>query len=193
MSSKWALVLGGLSIAVSLDAFPQSKGAPSGGVEDIYIVRSVRDSRSFLPSDFCAEARIGFSNGGGAEDKFTFRSTATRDADGLMTNASVKPVGNLHGCFGPTADSLVWKFYAEGAVGAISFKGRGECVQKRNVPEEGMTPTRCFLDLYDISNPYVGGLVTSNAINSYQDLGDVSLPAGYTQSGIFTLRLWKRR
>lgn len=193
MNRAQALILGGLSLAVSMDALAQSQGAPSSGVEDIYIVRSVRDSRSFLPSDFCAEARIGFSNGGGAEDKFTFRSTATRDADGLMTSASVKPVGNLHGCFGPTADPMVWKFYAEGAVGAVSFKGRGECVQKRNVPQEGLTPTRCFLDLYELSKPYAGGLATSNAINSYNELGDVSLPPGYTQAGIFTLRLWKRR
>lgn len=193
MNRIWVLVLGSMSSALALDAFPQSKGAPGGGVEDIYVVRSVRESRSFLPSDFCAQARIGFSNSGGAEDKFTFRSTATRDADGLMTSASVKAVGNLHGCFGPTADATVWKFYAEGAVGSVSFKGLGECVQKRNVPEEGLTPTRCFLELYDVSKPYVGGLATSNAINSYSEVGDVSLPPGYTQAGIFTLRLWKRR
>jgi len=194
MNRASALFLGGLSLVVSMDAFPQTqpKSASASRVEDIYIARSVRESRSW-PTEFCAEARTGFPTGGGAEDKFTLRSTATRGSDGLMINASVQAIGSLHGCFGPTGDSLVWKFYAEGALGTTTFKGRGECVQKKNLPEEGMTPTRCFLDLYDISNAYVGGLATSNAMNSYSDVGDVSLPAGYTQAGIFTLRLWKRR
>ena len=186
-------MLGGLSLVISIDAFPQSKGAPSGGVEDIYVVRSVREYRSFA-SIFCAQEKTGFSAEAGAEDKFTFRSTATRGSDGLMTSANVQAVGSLHGCFGATADPLVFKFYAEGVLGTISFKGRGECAWvKRNYPDEGLTPTRCFLDIHEISKPYVGGLVTSNAINSFQDLGDVSLPPGYTQTGIFTLRLWKRR
>jgi hypothetical protein len=178
-----------------MDASPQaqSKSARGGGVEDIYIVRSVRESRT-IATQFCAAEKIGFSAESGAEDKFTLHSTASRGSDGLMTNSKVKPVGSLHACFGPTAEPLVFNFYAEGAVGAVTFKGRGECVWvKRNHPEEGITPGRCFLDLRDISSPYVAGLATSNAINSFQDLGDVSLPRGYMQVGIFTLRLWKRR
>jgi len=195
MNRAWALILGGLSLAVSMDAFPQapSKSPPGKSVEDIYVVRSVRDLRTFA-SEFCAAARTGFSAESGAEDKFTFHSMATRASDGLMTNSKVQAVGSLHGCFGATADALVFKFYAEGAIGKIAFKGRGECVWvKRNHPEEGIYPTRCFLDLYDISSPYVGGLATSNRINSFQNLGEVSLPPGYTQTDIFTLRLWKRR
>jgi hypothetical protein len=192
MNKARALILSGLSLAVSMDALAQSQGAPAGGVEDIYIVRSVRDSRSF-PSDFCAETRTGFFAGAGAEDKFTLRSTATRDADGLMTSASVKPVGSLHACIAPAAVPMVLSFYAEGAVGAVSFKGRGECVQKRDVPEGGIASIRCFLDIYDVSKPYVGGLATSNAISSSKIVGDESSPPGYTQVGIFTLRLWNRR
>jgi hypothetical protein len=194
MSRAWTLILGGLSLVVSIDAFPQaqSKSAPGSGVEDIYIARAVRESRDW-PSAFCAEARTGFPTGGGAEDKFTFRSTATRGSDGLLTNSNVKEIGTLHGCFGPTADPLVWNMYAEGALGTTTFKGRGECVQKKDYPEPGMTPTRCSIDLYDLSNGYIGGTATSNAINSYSNLGEWSLPAGYTQIGIYTFRLWKRR
>ena len=193
MNRAQALILGGLSLAVSMDAVAQSQGDPTGGVEDIYIVRSVRESRTFA-TNFCDPAKTGFSADAGAEDKFTLHSTATRASDGLMTNSKAQPVGSLHGCFGATAAPLVFNFYAEGTLGAITFKGRGECVWvKRNHPEEGMTPVRCFLDLFDVSKPYVAGLATSNAVNSFQDLGDVSLPRGYTQVGIFTLRLWKRR
>jgi len=195
MNRTCALILGGLSLAVSIDAFPQaqSKSASASRIEDIYIARSVRESRGW-PTEFCAEARTGFPTAGGAEDKFTFQSTATRGSDGLMTSTSVKAIGNYRGCFGPTPDALTWKFYMEGALGSITFKGRGECAYvKQNYPEEGMTPARCFAELHDLSNGYVGGLMTSNAINSYSNLGDVSLPPGYTQTGIFTFRLWKRR
>jgi len=194
MNRACALILGGLSLVVSIDALPQAqpKSAAGKSVEDIYIARTVRESRDF-PTAFCAEARTGFPAGGGAEDKFTFRSTATRASDGLLTNSNVKEIGTLHGCYGPTADALVWKMYAEGALGTITFKGRGECVQKSNYPEPGMTPTRCFIELYDLPNGYVGGMATANNMNSYTTTGEFSTPTGYTQVGIFTFRLWKRR
>jgi len=128
------LMLGGLSLVVSMDALPQapSKSAPGKSVEDIYIVRSVREYRSFA-SAFCAQEKTGFSAEAGAQDKFTFHSTSTRGSDGLMTNSKVQPVGSLHACFGATADALVYKFYGDGVIGATTFKGRGECVWvKRN-------------------------------------------------------------
>lgn len=193
MNRIWTWMLGGLSLAVSIDAFPQSKSAPGSGVEDIHVVRSVREYRSFA-SIFCARDKTGFSAEAGAEDKFTLYATATRGFDGLMTNGKVQAVGSLHGCFGATANALVYNFYAEGAIGSITFKGRGDCVWvKRNFPDEGLTPSRCFLELHEVAKPYVGGLATSNAMNSFQDLGEVSLPPGYAQTGIFTFRLWKRR
>jgi hypothetical protein len=83
--------------------------------------------------------------------------------------------------------------YAEGALGTITFKGRGECAQKNNYPEPGMTPTRCVIELSELPNGYVGGMATSNAINSYTTTGEFSTPTGYMQVGIFTFRLWKRR
>jgi len=178
-----------------MDAFPQaqSTSAPGKSVEDIYIARSVRESRTW-PTDFCAEARTGFFTGGGAEDQFTLRSTATRGSDGLMTDASVKPIGSLHGCFGPTGEPTVWNFFVEGALGTTTFKGRGRCVNgKQGYPEPGTNTSRCFLELSDLSNGYVGGLFTSNAVNSSSNLGEVSAPPGYTQAGIATVRLWKRR
>lgn len=134
MNRAWMLMLGGLSLVVSMDALPQapSKSAPGKSVEDIYIVRSVREYRSFA-SAFCAQEKTGFSAEAGAQDKFTFHSTSTRGSDGLMTNSKVQRVGSLHACFGTTADALVYKFYGDGVIGATTFKGRGECVWvKRN-------------------------------------------------------------
>lgn len=195
MNRTCALILGGLSLVVSIYAFPQtqSKSASGLGAEDIFIVRSVRESRG-APTEFCAEAKIGFATVNGAEDKFTLRSTVTQGSNGLMTNSSVQAVGSFRGCFGPLpADPKIAKFYAEGALGTVTFKGRGECIQIRDVPEKGMSTARCFLELYDLSSGYVGGFATSNAINSFMDLGESSIPVGYAQTGIFTVRLWKRR
>jgi hypothetical protein len=193
MNRAQALILGGLSLAVSMDAFAQSKGASSGGVEDIYVVRSVRESRTW-PTEFCAEARTGFFTGGGAEDQFTLRSMATRGSDGFMTNANVQSVGRFHACFGPTGEPTVWNFYVEGALGSTTFKGRGQCVNgKQGYPEPGLQTSRCFLELNELSNAYIGGLFTSNAVNSSSSTGEVSTPPGYTQAGIATFRLWKRR
>ncbi len=195
MNKAWALMLGGLSLAVSMDAFSQaqSKDALGPSVEDIYIVRSVRESRTW-PTEFCAEARTGFFTGGGADDQFTLRSTATRGSDGLMTNGNVQSVGRFHACFGPTGEPTVWNFYVEGALGTTTFKGRGQCVNGRQgYPEPGLQTSRCFLELNELSNAYIGGLFTSNAVNSSSSLGEVSTPPGYTQAGIATFRLWKRR
>lgn len=195
MNKAWPFILGGLSLAVLIDAYPQAQSQSASGLgsEDIFIVRSVRESRG-APTEFCAESKIGFTIFNGAEDKFALRSTSTQGSSGLMTNSSVQAVGSFRGCFGPLpADPRIAKFYAEGALGTVNFKGRGECIQIRDVPEKGMSTARCFLELYDLSSGYVGGFATSNAVNSFMELGESSVPVGYAQTGIFTIRLWKRR
>jgi hypothetical protein len=195
MNRAWALILSGLSLVASIEAFPQAQStkAADSRVEDIYIGRSVPESMSST-SEFCAEARTGFPIGAGREYHYSLRSTATRGSDGLMINTNVKAIGRLHACFGSTAEPMVLKFYAEGVLGSTTFKGRGECVyMRKGPPEEGLSPKRCFLDLYDLSNAYVGGLLTMNSLESRASVGEVSLPPGYTQAGIFTVRLWKRR
>ena len=83
-------------------------------------------------------------------------------------------------------------FYGEGALGAVTFTGRGECrYAKRDYPEQGLLVMRCFLDLSDISGGRIGGQLTTNTMNSRNNLGDKTDPLGYTQSSIATIRLWK--
>jgi hypothetical protein len=86
-----------------------------------------------------------------------------------------------------------FNFYAEGVLGQISFSGRGECVTEPDYPEAGLTFQRCFLQLGELPDPYVGGQLTTNTINSRAPLGGVSDPPGYTQQSVATVRLWKRR
>jgi hypothetical protein len=189
------LAIGGLGLVVAMPALPQNqpKNGSNSRVEDIYILRSVRESRGF-PTDFCTKAKTGFETLGGAQDKFTFRSTATRGSDGLMTDANIQKIGDYRACIGLTANPNAYNFYLEGMLGTVPFKGRGECVNaKQPYPESGLTVGRCYADVFDLPKRYVGGQITISYLNSKTTLGAESDPSGYTQTGILTIRLWKRR
>jgi len=182
----------GLLFSTAASEPAAQRSSTAAGVEDIYVARSLRESR-VMPADFCAEARTGFGSSR-FEDRYTFRSIATRAQDGLMVDANVKTVGSLHACFGATPDPTLTRFYAEGALGTVTFTGRGECrTAKQDYPEPGMTVFRCFLELSDLPSGYVGGQLTTNTVGSRNVLGEQSDPPGYTQPSIATVRLWKRR
>jgi hypothetical protein len=82
------------------------------GVEDIVILRSLRLSR-IAPTDFCAASRTGFTEAT-IEERYDFKAVATDAASGRVTNDNGARAGTLHACFGPTPDSLLFNFYAEG-------------------------------------------------------------------------------
>jgi hypothetical protein len=169
-----------------------SDSASSSPVEDIYIARSLRESR-IAPTEFCSQTRTGFGSAT-VEDQYTFRSTATRPADGLMVDANVTTIGRLHACFGSTGDPATANFYAEGVLGGVPFTGTGECrALKRDYPETGITGYRCLLELRDLPKAYIGGQLTTNTVVSRNAIGERSDPPGYIQSSIATVRLWKRR
>ena len=89
---------------------------------------------------------------------------------------------------------LTSNFYAEGALGDVSFTGRGECrTAKQDYPEPGVTVYRCFLELRDLPREYQGGQLTTNTVVSRQGIGELSDPPGYVQPSIATVRLWKKR
>jgi len=168
------------------------KSAPVSAIEDIYVARSLRLSR-VTPTAYCTPEKIGVATAT-AEDQYTFHSTTTRSSDGLMINANVATIGRLHACFGSTADPLTSNFYAEGALGGVSFTGRGECrTAKQDYPEPGLTVYRCFLELRDLPREYLGGQLTTNTVVSRQSIGELSDPPGYVQPSIATVRLWKKR
>ncbi len=172
------------------DAGTASKAASP--VEDIYVARSMRVGRSTVPTGFCAESRSGFGNAA-FEDQYTFHSTAVRGSDALVTDTNVATVGRLHACLG-SQDKSVYGFYVEGALGSVTFTGRGECrTIKPDYPEAGMRETGCFLQLTDLPAGYVGGYLTTSTLGSRAALGDRSDPPGYTQNSIATIRLWKQR
>jgi hypothetical protein len=168
-----------------------SKASPSG-VEEIYVVRSWRESRE-TPTDFCDQSHTNFDKLT-SEDRYTFRSISIQTSNGQIIDNDVKTVGRLRACFGSTADPQLQNFYAEGALGDATFKGRGEClVYKDDYPEPGIISLRCFLHLSGLPAPYMAGELTTNSIRSRNVLGGVSDPPGYTQPSIATIRLWRKR
>jgi hypothetical protein len=190
----WALgaSLGTQSLGHAKTAQRAEMHAATRQVEEIYIARSVRESR-IAPTGFCAQARTGFGDVA-FEDQYTFRSTATRADDGLMLDSNIKTIGSIHACFGRTAHSELLNFYGELLLGRTAFSGIGECRRaKSDFPERGLTVLTCFLDLSGLPEPYVGGLLTTNTMNSLRNLGRETDPGGYTQTSIATIRLWRKR
>ncbi|HWC99536.1 MAG TPA: hypothetical protein VG456_22405 [Candidatus Sulfopaludibacter sp.] len=186
---KTATVIGLALLSTPLGA---QRPHSDAGVEDIVIVRSVRLSR-IAPSAFCAASHTKFSEAT-MEDRYDFKAVATDAASGRVTNANGARVGTLHACFGPTSDSLVFNFYAEGEVHTVSLVGRGKCrTTKADFPETGITLYACQLDLAGLPPEYVGGQLTTNTLQSRTPLGLDADPPGYTQSSIATIRLWKKR
>jgi hypothetical protein len=127
----WALgaLLGNQSLARAQQSPKAEQAAQPAQVEEIYIARSVRESRG-SPTEFFAQSQTGFKST--LEEQYTFRSTATRATDGRMMDTNVKTIGSGHGCFGPTPDNPAnFNFYLELHLGKTALKGIGDC-RRRN-------------------------------------------------------------
>lgn len=171
----------------------QPSSGPTGiGVEEIYIARTVVQSR-VTPTPECAQDKVGFA-GATVEQQFTLHSVTTGSKNGLLTNAKENTIGSAHGCVGPSGNPLAINFYLEGVIGPIRFKATGDCRWAMpDHPEPGIRFLSCFLPLRDLPEGYVSGYLTSSSISSLQGVGETSDPSGYLQSSIATIRLWKRR
>jgi hypothetical protein len=178
----------------ALAVFDGGASAQDAALEDIYILRSIREQRAPEPG-WCDFSRTGFTPfTEDAERFFSFWSVRSQPENGKIIGARDKRVAELRGCFGPTDDRARQNFYAEIRLGAISFRGKGECLALMiDFPETGMFPVRCHLTLSGLPSPFVGGLLTTNTITSKAPLGADTDPPGYTQASIATIRLWKAR
>ena len=190
------LVLVAPLLAIAINSTPaQNREAiapAAAGVEEIYVARSVRESRE-TPTEFCSKARSGVSDAA-SEDQYSLRSVATRTSDGRVLDANVTTIGSIHACFGRTSNPAVAEFYGDILLGRTAMKGFGECqLAKSDFPEQGLSVFRCFLELSNLPDDYVGGQLTTNTMNSRKLLGTDSEPTGFTQSSIATIRLWRKR
>lgn len=168
--------------------------ASAADQEDIYILRSIREPQT-PTADWCARSRTGFEPmPADAERFFSFWSVETQPEDGRIVDAKAARVAELRGCFGPTDDRARQNFHAEVRLGALSFRGSGECIALMiDFPETGLFPVRCQLVLSGLPAPFVGGLLTTNTMTTRAAFGGDSEPLGYTQASIATIRLWRTR
>ena len=168
--------------------------ASAADLEDIYILRSIREPQT-PAADWCARSRTGFEPmPTDAERFFSFWSIQSRPQDGRVVDAKAARVAELRGCFGPTDNRARQNFYAEVRLGALSFRGSGECLALMiDFPEPGLFPVRCQLVLSGLPAPFVGGLLTTNTMTTKAPFGGDSEPPGYTQASLATIRLWRAR
>ena len=167
---------------------------PVAAPEEIYVLRSIREEQR-PAANWCAAERTGFAPfAADAERFFSFWSLRLRPEDGQVVDTHDTRAGELRGCFGATDERARQNFYAEVRLGAVSFRGKGECLALSvDFPEPGLVPVRCQLILSDLPAPYVGGVLTTNTLTSNAPFGGDTDPAGYTQASIATIRLWKAR
>lgn len=180
--------------AVAILVAVLSASASAADLEDIYILRSIREPQA--PSaDWCARSRTGFEPmPTDAERYFSFWSVRSRPEDGMVVDARAARVADLRGCFGPTDERTRQNFYAEIRLGPRSFRGSGDCLALMiDFPETGLFPVRCQLVLSGLPAPFVGGLLTTNTMTTKAPFGGESEPPGYTQASLATIRLWRAR
>lgn len=194
----WLATSAMTGVVMLLSACTTPSGSTTGRgtaeLEDIYVLRSIREPHETV-ADWCAAARTGFEPfAADAERHFAFWSVRIRPGDGRVVETKDVRVAALQACFGPTETRARQNFYAEIALGPVSFRGKGECLALQiDVPESGLFPVRCHLVLAGLPIPYVGGLLTTNTLTSKAAFGGETDPAGYTQASIATIRLWKSR
>jgi hypothetical protein len=192
-SSAMLFVLAGVLCSTPPAGASQAAGGGSeldGQVEEIYIGRNIRESRNTSPTEFCAQTQTGFA--ATLEDRYTLRSIATRAVDGRMIDTNAAIIGRFHVCIGTTPNATL-NVYVNGTLGRIPLTAAGDCqAPKQNYPEPGIQVFACAFDVRDLPTGYVGGLITTNTVAS-RNAGEKSDPAGYVQTSIVTVRLWRRR
>ena len=154
------------------------------------MVRSLRETR--IPAaDFCRQAPADF--GGTYEDTYSLQSIEVSSTTGRVSNTAVAEIGRLRGCFGKTAEPGVSGFFAIGSLAGVSFRGLGDCrTIVTGMPETGFASFRCYLRLTELPTDYIGGVLTTNTLNSRRLVGLETDPPGYTQPSIATIRLWRK-
>jgi hypothetical protein len=190
-----AAAINGVGALLLVPATPAANAAPGpkARVEEIYILRSIREKQEPTPG-WCAPGKTGFEPfPADAERLFSFWSLRSRP-DGRIIDPKHRRAAELHACFGAAGEPARQHFYAEIKLGAMTFRGDGECLAlKIDFPEAGLFPVRCQLVLSGLPAPYVGGVLTTNTLTSRAAFGGDTDPPGYTQASIATIRLWKSR
>ncbi len=148
-------------------AFDNTAAQTAGAIEDIYVLRSIRNS--LIPPMAGALPRKTRIRAFPKRRRALFLVLERgRSARGWKSqrNESRSRCRGLRACFGATDERPRQNFYAELKLGSISFHGKGECLAvQTDFPEPGLFPVRCQL----IYSPVAGSVCGRVSDDQYAD------------------------
>lgn len=182
----------GLSLTNFVSAADKGEKVVSTYEEIAIVFRSIPNA-ALLPEaeTFCGS--IGKDWGGGGVDLYSIN---TKGKDGSVVNWKVKKIGEALACTQPTGERdgefLAYFQLTFGRKHPITMLVAGLCqITDVNMPEPGIFPMNCWLNVISAPPEYVGGLLTSNTLQEFPP-GTVT-ELGYNARSIGTLRIFKER
>ena len=182
-----------LSFAMALAgcaATPDFNSEMTGGVEEVYVLRTVRSAHTSGATPECSAAPFTVAN----DSVYQLWSMAVQKSDGRITDSHASSPGSFRACIGSLTDRVI-PMYAIFNVGGLNYTGVGECLlTKTPPPVKTLLPLNCVLDLTGLPAPYTGGILVSSTLTPVgRDLPiDAHVP-GYLSTSVVTTRLWKRK
>ena len=187
---KRAVVLALVMSLASCAAAPDFNREMSGGVEEVYVARTVRVEHAAGASAACAAAPFKVSS-----DSVYDLWSIEQGPNGRVTNSYARPAGSFRACIGSLTDGRAIPMYATFDTNGLSYSGLGECLlTKTPPPEKTLLPLNCILNLTELPAPYIGGILISNTLAPIgRDLPvDAHVP-GYLSTSVVTTRLWRKK
>lgn len=190
----------GLVVAIGLVSLPGSlcasaedafKEEVSGGVEEIFIFRTLRTEQHRGATPACAAAPFRTVT----EDHYDLWSIELRASDSRVVRTHRKPVGEFRACFSQLAQDKPLSMYAWGTIARIPWAGVGECVMSKSQPPiRTALALNCQLSLSGLPDRYASGLATSSSLAPLlgREKGPTAHVPGYLSTSVVTVRLWKK-
>jgi hypothetical protein len=163
----------------------------SAGVEEIYILRTVRKEHTRGATPACAAAPFAVAN----EDVYEVWSMEQRSSDGRVIETHKEPAGSFRICIGQLAEGKPFAIYTAMTIDGTNHTGHGQCTAtSAQPPLRTLLSLSCVAAASDLPPEYAGGsLVTSTLapVLGRDQPVDAHVP-GYLSTSVIVMRLWKK-
>jgi len=187
------VVIVGFLLTGVVSAAGKGKKVLSTYEEVAYVFRSIPNAALAPEAEtFCG--LLGDGWGGGGVDLYSIN---TKGKDGTVVNWKVKKIGEALACTSSIPGLREGEFLAYFQLtfdrkNPITIQVSGLCqITGSDMPEGGIFPTNCWLNVVSAPPEYVGGLLTSNTLQEF--LPGTVTELGYKARSIGTLRIFKER
>jgi hypothetical protein len=163
----------------------------SAGLEEIYILRTVRKEHTQGATPACAAAPFEVAN----EDVYELWSMEQQSSDGRLLQTHKEQAGSFRICIGPLAAGKPFSIYTVFQIGGKQHTGLGQCSATPGQPPlKTLLGLSCVANASDLPPEYAGGSMISSTLAPV--LGrdqpvDAHVP-GYLSTSIIVMRLWKK-